>query len=191
MLRAFVNLFLSLLFPLVLLFGLVATLYYLKESEISIAIKLGVITGTLVAIGSSAILALLIMLKRFFQMHRYERLHTQSQNTHQTQGTYAPEPISQQLGASPEDAERLMLLMDYDVAYEVALYAIESQKLGIIQKADKKQGEIIIQQKGRYIPLKLSRLSPHTAQMIVTGMENINVFIQAVKEKEFSFLNYH
>ena len=124
-------------------------------------------------------------------MHRYERLHTQSQNTHQTQGTYAPEPISQQLGASPEDAERLMLLMDYDVAYEVALYAIESQKLGIIQKADKKQGEIIIQQKGRYIPLKLSRLSPHTAQMIVTGMENINVFIQAVKEKEFSFLNYH
>jgi hypothetical protein len=196
LLRTFVNLFLSLIFPIGVLFTVVATLYYLKEFELGKAIKLGVIAGMLSGIAFSLLISILINMKRAFQIHRYQRLHTKehaaSSSLASRQQTGHPSHVAHSNDTYfPKKGEkRFMLLMDYDVAYEVALYAVESQKIGLIQKADKQQGEIVLQQRGRLITVKLSKLSPHSSQIIVQGMEDMERFIDTIKEKEFSFLDY-
>ncbi len=198
MVRSFINLFLSLILPIGALFTAIATLYYLKDFELGKAIKLGVVTGILSAIAFSMLVSTLIMIKRAFQIYHYQRLHTKEQQSpsrmRHTSVANRDEPLPVRAIPDPlvpkEGEQRYILLMDYDVAFEVALYAIESQKIGILQKADKRNGEIIIQQRGRYVPIKLSRLSTHSSQIILESMENTPAFIRAVKEKEFAFLDY-
>lgn len=199
MLRTFINLFLSLIFPVGVLFTVIATLYYLKEFELSKAVKLGVIAGILSGMAFSLLISTLIIIKRAFQIYRYQRLHTREQGgssssivPQRTQHAAEPAIVYGNDPLVPQEGEtRFILLMDYDVAFEVVLYALESQKIGLIQKADKRHGEIIIQQRGRLIGMKLSKLSPHSSQVITQSMENMDRFIHTVKEKEFSFLDYH
>ncbi len=198
MVRAFINLFLLLMPPLGALSAAVMTLYYLRDYTLSKAVKLGIVDGLLLSIALSLLLALLILMKRSIQIHRYQRLHTREE----AGASYIEEEVFEEDASqvtsraksgrsSAKETERhYILLMDYDVAFEVALYAIEVQRIGIIQKASKKRGEIVIQQRGKYVPIRLTRLSRHSSQISIGRMDNINAFIQAVKEKEFAFLEY-
>jgi len=191
--RAFINLFLTLLVPVGALFITVGVLYYLKDYGLTKAMKLGVLTGFLLAIAFSLVASLLIIIKRTFQIYRYQLLHTKEQD-----GSAGYESHTAAMAATsgydplvPREGETCyILLMEYDVAFEVALYAIKTQKIGIIHKADKHAGEIIIRQKGRYVPIRLSILTPHSSQIIIERMEDVDPFIYAIKEKEFSFLEY-
>ena len=193
MIRAFINLFLTLILPIGALFITVGVLYYLKDFELTKAMKLGVLTGILSAIAFSLVAALLIIIKRTFQIYRYQRLHTQEQNNAAGYESHSA-AMAATSGYDPlvpkEGENRYILLMECDVAFEVALYAIKTQKIGIIHKADKHHGEIIIRQKGRYVPIRLSRLTPHSSHITIERMENVDPFIHTIKEKEFAFLEY-
>lgn len=198
MVRAFINLFLLLMPPLGALSATVLTLFYLKDYELGKAVKLGIVDGLLLSIALSLLLALLILVKRSFQIYRYRQLHTREQGDtsyleeemYENDAPQVANSTATNLSSSKETERHFVLLMDYDVAFEVALYAIESQRIGIIQKASKKRGEIVIQQRGNYIPIKLSRLSRHSSEIAIGRMDNITAFIQAIKEKEFAFLKY-
>ncbi len=197
MLRIYINLFLSLLLPTSLLFSVVATFFHLRDVPLSKAIQLGLIVGIPSGIGFSLILALIITIKRAIQIYRYQHTSEEKLDTiakrashHNPLATEKPANTTQVAYAPSKREGHFLLLMEYDVAFEVILFALRKMKIGIIQKANKRHGEITVREHGKKVLIHLSRPTPHTTLITVEGMKEIDTFIDIIKEKEFAFLEY-
>jgi hypothetical protein len=178
--RGFINLFLSIALPLFVLFFIAATFYFSTNYELDKALKLGTIAGFLSALAFSFIITSILMSIRKIRKRHMDITHPESHIVHNTTSTG---PIN----------KKLMLLMDRELAFEVALYSIIDQNIGEVTKGSKHEGTINIHTPEQIINLSISPLTKHTSQIKVKANsynESIKQIITYLKLKEDSFLKY-
>ena len=200
------NLFLTLLMPLSIFFTVITTVYYAIDLEFSKSIKMGILTGVLSSIIFSIIITPAILILRAIRS-RKERKRVLSSNYQkvpkpfrQKPTVYENKPMSAQGNETYEAVskpdlieEKLMLLMDKELAYEVSLASVNHQKIGDIIYKNKEEGVILIRTEEREIKMHITSLTKHTAQVLITTtIDNSNMknIISMLKEKEHSFLQY-
>ena len=197
MVRNFFNIFLSILLPLTIIFTIVATFYFHQEYAIEGAIKLGLIVGILVSIAISFILALFILLLRYIQIKRYHLKHhsTIEPTPYKTPqenniDLHAPSKSIQTTSTTSEKQNKIIFLMlDYDTAYEIALYLIQIHKIGILKQINKKKGMIFLNFKSRPITIHISKLTRHTSKITINPTDisyELEQFIEYLKHKELA-----
>jgi len=204
--KKFFNLFLILFMPLSILFTALAVVYYSIDFEFSKSIKLGILTGVLSSLIFSIIITPTILILRVV---RSKKAHTEilSADSHNVSKAFIQKPIvyesktpstqknEMSIAISKPDLieEKLMLLMDNELAYEVSLASVNHQKIGNIIYKNKEEGVILIRTEEREIKMHITSLTKHTAQVLITTtIDNSNMknIISMLKEKEHSFLQY-
>ena len=177
--RAFINLFISIGLPVSALFVAAAIVYYSLNYDLDEAIKLGVLTGFFLGIGFSTVMTGLLLVMR--------KLHTSD-----SQETKAEVASVQELTNEPVN-QKLILLMDRELAFDVAIHSIIDQHIGKVNKGNKRKGTISIRTPEQMIEIAVSSLTKHTSQIEVKAdAHNIGVekIIHYIKLKENSFLQY-
>ncbi|HHD79565.1 MAG TPA: hypothetical protein ENK98_08055 [Epsilonproteobacteria bacterium] len=89
--------------------------------------------------------------------------------------------------------EKIMLLMDKELAYEISLNSINHKKIGDIIHQNKNEGSILLRSKNEEIKILITSLTKHTSQVLITStIDNSNMknIISTLKEKEHSFMQY-
>ena len=186
MLRMYINLFLTLLIPVNILSIFVAIIILALKFELFEAIQLGILAGVATGISLSALLALLLLVKR--------RLET-------TEITSEPEPQV----SVPEDANlekiqinknnnTFILFMNNMLAFETSTYIITKNMIGDIIKMDVKRGIIDIKdsQNVEY-RLNIQPLTTNTTIVEIETSDGSNTTGQityALKEMNRSFMRY-
>ncbi len=176
--RAFINLFLSILIPLSILSIIASIGYFSLNYDLSKAIKLGMLSGAMVGIGLSFIVAIALFIKRLLQ-----KTHIKKKN----------EPVIVHEGSNGPIDTSLLLLMDRELAFEVALHSIIDQDIGEVTKGDKQKGTISIHTPEQLINIAVSKLTKHTARIELkadTYSKGVQKIIEYLKLKEHSFLQY-
>ncbi len=170
---------------MIMIIGSVA--YFSVNYNFTKAMKLGVLSGILLGLGISLIAALFLLITR-----RGGKPLQESINLHE-------EPKSNNKDIPLVDMQnaieqKLMLLMDKKLAFEVALYAITDQNIGEITTNDTKESSIItLHTKEETIQITITSLTRHTSQIILKTERNskyAHKIISYIKEKEHSFLQY-
>ena len=177
--RPFFNLFFSIAIPVCIIFFIIATLYFSKNYELTEAIKLGVIAGFISGLGVSLITASTL-------------LFTKKIRKEDTTTTKSESPLVQEPSSEPID-NSMILLMDRELAFEVALHSIIDQNIGKVTQGSKDEGTIGIHTPEQSINLTVSSLTKHTSQLRVkANLYNTSVekIINYLKLKEQSFLQY-
>ena len=207
MIKSYISIFLTLVMPMLILFIIIATIYYTTTHfEFSQAIKLGTVAGALIGTGFSLFIAFIILLIRAIRLYRV--------NTKQTMSSFKPnnDPIkldptlyekktlSIEKKNRPKNSnlsdiieEKIMLLMDKDLTYEATLVSIKDQKLGNIIESDKHDGFIVLHNDKEEIQITISSLTKHTSEIVISSTLNalnIKSIISSLKEKEHSFMQY-
>lgn len=196
--RAYLQLFFSLLVPLSGLFIVVSIFWFKLDYDFSKAMRIGVLTGFFIGLSVSFLTSiLLLILRRGNQPQttpKRQRKRRDIQNTTTVKDNEKVEvkssiPLVKQAAAK----QKLMLLMDKSLAYEVALASISEQKLGTITTTNELEGKIVIQTQSEPIHVTISTLTKHTAQVILHCKEqtqSTKKIMHYLKEKEHSFLQY-
>lgn len=204
--KNYFTIFFTLVMPISILFTAIATVYFSMNFDFTKAIKLGILAGVMSGVSFSLLMALLILIARVINSYKrtkptyaspsaeikapvtlnptlYEKKHQSSQ-----------ENILQNTKSSASIVEeKLMLLMDKGIAFEVSLNSINSIKIGDIIQQDKSEGFILLQSKDEEIKINISTLTRHTAQVLISSSRdnnNIKNIITMLKEKEHSFMQY-
>lgn len=196
--QKFINLFLTLVPPVTILFIIVASIYFSMSFEMNKAIKLGILTGVLGGTGFSVLMTSVLLF-----MRRMRHTTHQRQEVNQTIDTeeVKTEANSNDLPSSektsyPTDTlmdQKFLLLMDKELAFEVALQAVMDQNIGEISNAEKNKRSIVIHAANETITLSITSLTKHTSEVLIAALPNsINAqnIISYLKEKEYSFLDY-
>ena len=194
--QKFINLFLTLVLPVSILFIILASIYFSMSFEMNKAIKLGILTGVLGGAGFSALMAsvLLVMRKIRHNAHQKEKIYPK--NDPEKVKTNANSDTASEKTVYPADKpidQKFMLLMDKELAFEVALHAIMDQNIGEISNADKNKRSIMIHATNETITLSITSLTKHTSEVLITATpnsKNVQNIISYLKEKELSFLEY-
>ena len=194
--QKFINLFLTLVLPITILFVLVASVYFSMSFEINKATKLGILTGVLSGTGFSAFMALILLFMR--KIRHSAQIKQKTPPKKDTRKTNTNTNNLQSLEKTAHSAVKLvdqkfLLLMDKELAFEVALSAVMDQNIGEISNADKNQRSVIIHTKNETISLSINSVTKHTAEVLITAIpnsKNVQNIISYIKEKEFSFLEY-
>ena len=177
--RAFINLLLSLVLPISLLFFVVATIFFSMSYDLDKALKLGILAGFILGLGFSIIMSSILLTIRKVRVKHIHMTQPDSHITHEASN----EPID----------KKLILLMDKELAFEVALYSIIDQDIGEVTKGSKRKGTISIYTPEQMIDISISSLTKHTSQLKVKA-DSYNMSVQKVinylKLKEQSFLQY-
>lgn len=204
--RSYFNLFLTLVMPISILLTAVATVYFSMNYEFTKAIKLGILAGVMIGVTFSLILSFVITIVRFIRLHnlrskiKSDEIHIRNtpikidptiytkkhQKTKDMEGTES-KPESDSI------EEKIMLLMDKELAYEVSLNSINHKKIGNIIHQNKNEGSILLRSKNEEIKILISSLTKHTSQVLITStIDNSNMknIITTLKEKEHSFMQY-
>jgi len=200
------NLFLTLSMPLSILFTAIAIVYYSIDFEFSKSIKLGILTGVLMSIILSVVLTPIILVLRTLRLKKIKKEMLSPVHNKNTKPLKQKATIYEKKTTSPyrneiiettdkpdSIEEKLMLLMDKDLAYEVSLASIHQQNIGDIIYQNKEEGILLVRTEDREIKMAVSPLTKHTAQVIITTtIDNSNMknIISILKEKEHSFLQY-
>jgi len=177
--RPFINLFLSIGLPLSALFFVAATIYFSINYDFGQAVKLGTLTGFFAGVASSIVITGILLLLRKTRSSNIEESQYQSN----INDDVADEAVE----------EKLMLLMDRELAFEVAIHSIIDQNIGKVSKGSKHNGTISISTPKQMIDISISALTKHTSQLEVKAdAYNISVqqIINYLKLKEQSFLQY-
>ena len=196
--QKFINLFLTLVLPVSILFIILASIYFSMNFEMNKAIKLGILTGVLSGVGFSVLMAsvLLVMRKIRHNTHQKENIYPKNDAEEVKTDTNSEDLPSSEKTVYPTDQlmdQKFMLLMDKELAFEVALYAIMDQNIGEISNANKNKRSIIIHATNEVITLSVTSLTKHTSEVLITAMpdsKNVQNIISYLKEKEHSFLDY-
>jgi len=205
--RNYINIFLTLVMPMSILFTAVATVYYSTGFAFSKAIRLGTIAGVLIGVSISLLIALILVIIRIIRNYKRKSVvlspafspgqapivldPTIYEKKTQTLQKMSP-PDTQPMHLD-EIEEKFMLLMDKELAYEVSLNAINHGKIGDIIHENKDEGSILLRTKDEEIRLTISSLTKHTSEVKISStidnstMKNI---ISMLKEKEHSFIQY-
>jgi len=204
--RNYFNLFLTLVMPVSILLTAVATVYFSMNYEFTKAIKLGTLAGAMTGISFSLILALIITIVRFVRMyHIRAKLKSNESPIRnspvQIDPTIYTKKYQKMQDTSEIDApqesdsieEKIMLLMDKELAYEVSLNSINHKKIGDIIHQNKSEGSILLRSRNEEIKILITSLTKHTSQVLITStIDNSNMknIISTLKEKEHSFMQY-
>ena len=89
--------------------------------------------------------------------------------------------------------QKMILLMDRELAFEIALYAISDQNIGTLTESVIGEGHITVKNDNEVLQLTISSLTRHTSQVVIVSEINSNAakkIISYMKEKEHSFLQY-
>lgn len=204
--KSFLNLFLTLAMPLSIFFTAIAIVYYSIDFEFSKSIKLGILTGVLSSITFSIFVTPVLIILRTLRLKKARKeilSPTRSKKTQpfkQKPTVYEKKTTSPHISEAVESTtktdsieEKIMLLMDRELAYEVSLASISHENIGEIIYQNKEEGIILIRTEDREIKMHISTLTQHTAQVLITTtIDNSNMknIISMIKEKEHSFLQY-
>ena len=177
--RAYLNLLFSIGLPVSTLFVAVATVYFSLSYDLGKALKLGMLAGFLTGVGFSVIMAGVLLLMRKARTKHIQITQPESHIVHESTN-------------GPID-KKFMLLMDRELAFEVAIYSIIDQHIGEVTKGSKRQGTISIHTPEQMINVAITSLTKHTAEVEVKAdAYNMSVqkIINYIKLKESSFLQY-
>jgi len=178
--RKFINMFLSTVIPFSALFIVAATIYFSMSYDLNKALKLGVLSGFMVAVVVAFLTTVILLLMRRVQHDHTAKNHPEEMIEH---------------GASNGPIDKsFILLMDRVMAFEVALHSIIDQQIGEVSKnSNRKKGNITVFSPEQTIRLHISPLTKHTAKVSIESdryNENVKNIINYVKAKEHSFLKY-
>ena len=204
--RSYFNLFLTLVMPISILLTAVATVYFSMNYEFTKAIKLGILAGVMAGVAFSFVLSLVITIVRFIRLYNlkskikseeypmkstpvkidptvYTKKHQKTQEILAAESKLESDSIE----------EKIMLLMDKELAYEVSLNSISHKNIGDIIHQNKNEGSILLRSKNEEFKILISSLTKHTSQVLITStIDNSNMknIIATLKEKEHSFMQY-
>jgi hypothetical protein len=181
--RAFINLFLTILLPVSILFIIIAIFYFLTNYDLTKAIRLGTVSGMLTALGFSFILAIIVFIVRSLRLFRREN----------TTETIQENSIVDSPTLHTAIDKKVMLLMDKELAFEVSVYAILDQNIGDIVNGDKSKGSIAVRTPEESISISVSSLTKHTSQVMIKAnfySSHIKQIIHYLKLQEHSFIQY-
>ncbi len=201
--QKFINLFLTLVLPVSILFTMVASIYFTMSFEMNKAIKLGILTGVLGGIGFSILMASILLFMRRIRHTTHQRQKVSPKNDVEAEEevvveteTNSNDLPSSEKTSYPADKlmdQKFLLLMDKELAFEVALHAVMDQNIGEISNADKNKRSVIIRATNETIALSITSLTKHTSEVLITALpnsKNVQDIISYLKEKEYSFLDY-
>ena len=177
--RAYLNLFLSIVLPVSVLFTVAATVYFSMNYDLGKALKLGTLAGVLLGTGFSVVMAGILLIMRKARAKHIQITQPESNILHESTN-------------GPID-KKLMILMDRELAFEVAIHSIIDQNIGEVTKGSKRKGTISIHTPEQMISLAITSLTKHTSQIEVKAdAYNMSVqqIINYIKLKESSFLQY-
>jgi len=211
--REYIQIIFRLLLPLTGLFMVLSVLYYKQENDFNEAIKIGVLTGFLVALVITPFIAFFLFLMRRTKIpkpkmkKRVKSKETIQKNvsaeTKVSKKSIFPKkklvPTSSKIKKGSQKSismgkQKIILLMDKALSLNVILYAITDQNIGTVtQEKENEQTTISIQTDTEQIKLIITALTRHTTEVTIISSDNsedTKKIITYVKEKEFSFLQY-
>jgi len=177
--KALINLFLSIILPISTLFIIISIIYFSINYDLDEALKLGILAGFIIGLSFSVIMSGVLLIMRKVRTKHMQMTQPDSHIRHESTN----DPID----------EKLILLMDKELAFEVAIYSIIDQNIGEVTKGSKHEGTIDIYTPEQMIGLSISPLTKHTSQLEVKA-DSFNTSVQQIisylKLKEQSFLQY-
>ncbi len=195
--KKFINLFLTIVIPVNLLFFLLASIYFLINFEFSKAIKLGILAGVLSGTAFSVIMTFTLLIMRKINVRAQEKKEKKKPKNHNSpiEENHIDKPLTKTVESEKVSnaTDTFILLMDQELAYEVALYAVKDQDIGEITKSEKAKGSMTILSAGDSITLSITAVTRHTSKVainVIPNNQNIQKLISYIKEKEHSFLDY-
>jgi len=183
--RAFINLFFTIVLPVSLLSIIITTLYFLIDYNLTKSIRLGTLNGVFGGIGLAFFITLSLLI--------FRKIHSSASSTHKQSKESSPAVKKNVTPQSEPLNKTLMLLMDKEIAFEVSLHTISDQKIGEIINHDKQKGSISIRTKEGTIDITITALTKHTSEVMIKTdhhIENIQNIINYLKAKEHSFMDY-
>jgi hypothetical protein len=192
--------------PVSILLTAVATVYFSMNYEFTKAIKLGTLAGAMTGISFSLILALIITIVRFVRMYHIRAKLKSNESPIRNSPVQIDPTIYTKKYQKMQDTseidvpqesdsieEKIMLLMDKELAYEVSLNSINHKNIGDIIHQNKSEGSILLRSRNEEIKILITSLTKHTSQVLITStIDNSNMknIISTLKEKEHSFMQY-
>jgi len=201
--RVYLQLFFGLLIPLSALFIVVSILYFKVEYDFTKAIRLGVLTGIMLSLSVSFIASVFLQTKRLISSRalspRKAKIKSYKHKTKKGKKSTTPteneeetDPTSQNKTNRPI-SQKVMLLMNEELAFKVALNAITYHTLGKIKLNETTKGVINVEGKKGIKKIIVSATTRHTSQVEIHSDQNIKSIgkiIAYLKEREHSFLQY-
>ena len=210
--RKFSHLFFGLLVPLSMLFIIVATLYFKLDYNFTKAMRIGVLSGFFIGLFVSFFITIFLLIMRSVQVpkrniHKKTKKRKKINSSPIESNTYThpipsvttqetileKEPFTHIDTTNDRVTRKIMLLMDKELAYEVALQAITEKNIGILTDNTQSEGNISVHSIHEMIELSIVSLTRHTAQVTIESQKNSKnseIIIKYLKEKELSFLQY-
>jgi len=208
--RAYFQLFFGLLVPLSGLFIVTSIIYFNTGYNFTKALRLGVLSGFFIAIAVSLFTAFFLLIMRRGKkpqksiLRRKKKKYTKNaQNIHESTttsethnhvSTTVTTPTHPIIASNDKTIEqKMMLLMDRELAFEIAHYAISDQNIGTLTQSANEADHITVKNDDEILQLTISTLTRHTSQVLITSQINspsAKKIISYMKEKEYSFLQY-
>lgn len=188
--HTYIRLFFNLLVPLSLLFVVASIGYFTFNYDFSKAIKLGVLSGVLIGIAVSFVMAFALLKLRKVEKVENSELDDNNKIEEVSKGHSQPQD-KQSKDISKEI--KCMLLMESALAFEVLLNTLENQKICTVSDSDPQKGTLTIETNEGIVQTTITPLTEHTSQLIFLTQNNakyIKQLISVIKEKERSFLQY-
>jgi len=204
--RAYLHLFFGLLIPLSALFVVISILYFKVDYDFTKSLRLGVLTGIMLSLAVSFVTSIFLQIKRLIlgrtlspkkakikakiksdkKKIRKTKKSTQSTDEEETD-------LTSQNETDTSISQKVMLLMDEELAYEVVLNAITYHTLGKIKPSETTKGIINVKSKKEALKIIVTAQTKHTSQVEIATDKNtksIQKLVSYLKEKEHSFLQY-
>lgn len=193
--KSYINIFLTFLMPLSILFTAIAVVYYTLDFPFSKAIKLGIVTGILSSTVFSLLLAPIILLSRKIQSNKPKVQNKPTLNAETIPKIFKEHQKSFDTNIIKPQAmeKKFMLLMDKELAYEVSLHSMQSQDIGEIIYQNKDKGLILLKDDLKELKIDITTLTKHTAEILVSSTLDhklITDIMTHIKNKELLFLKY-
>jgi mannitol-specific phosphotransferase system IIBC component len=205
--RAYLHLFFGLLIPLSALFIVISIFYFKTDYDFTKSLRLGVLTGVMLSLAVSFVTSIFLQIKRLIENRTLSpkkakikakirsdknKIKKTKKSTTATEDEEETDSISQNKTAKSM-SQKIMLLMDQELAYEVALNAITYHTLGKIRTSETTKGMIDVKSKKEALRIIITSLTKHTSQVEIESDKNTKStekIISYLKEKEHSFLQY-
>ena len=166
--------------PISALFIIAATGYFSLNYDLSKALKLGVLSGFLIATALSLVMATILFITRQARATYVEKHHPEQNVEHE-------------MANGPID-KTFFLLMDKSMAFDIAIQSIIDQHIGEVSKdSRKKKGTITVFEEKQRIKMHIDTLTKHTTKVSIAAdaySEGVQKIINYIKTKEHSFLQY-
>ena len=208
--RAYIKLFFRLLVPLGGVFIVASVLYFRIEYNFIKAFRLGVLSGFFIAIVVSFFTVLFLLIMRRDKqpqkstLKKKKKVHSEATQVPKKETPTADEkgntststPMTKKTVLATDEKtieQKMILLMDKELALEVLLSAISEQHIGVLTSDSNNDTQMTVKNDNELLQLSISTLTRHTSQVVITSEINSKAakkIIHYMKEKEHSFLQY-